>query len=287
MPISNPTFEPPSPPLRRGFVRLRLDLAYDGTNYAGWGIQPDLRTVQSTVQEVVGLVLRLGGPASTFVAGRTDAGVHARGQVVHVDVPESTHIDFYRNIYSINGILPADIRLRAMTYAPEGFDARFSADARRYTYSIADTIADPITRNHVVGYWLPMNVAALNEASAKLIGVHDFTTFCRRSALSTSIRDLQIFSWERTDFGVKATIQADAFCHTMVRSLVGALVPVGDGREDVDFPRRALEARDRLAQVVTMPAHGLVLEEVLYPPDDQLQARQDITRARRELMDVD
>lgn len=287
MPPMSSTFEPPSPPLGRGFVRLRLDIAYDGTNYAGWGIQPGLRTVQGTVQDVVGMVLRLGGPANAFVAGRTDAGVHARGQVVHLDVPESTHIDFYRNIYSINGVLPADIRLRNMSFAPDGFDARFSANARRYTYAIADSVADPITRNHVVGYWRSMDVDALNEASAKLLGIHDFTTFCKLTDFGTSIRDLQIFSWERTHFGVKATVQADAFCHTMVRSLVGALVPVGDGREDVEFPLRARNACDRMAQVVTMPAHGLILEEVLYPPDDQLQARQDITRARRDLMDVD
>lgn len=287
MPPMSSTIEPPSLPLGRGFVRLRLDLAYDGTNYAGWGIQPGLRTVQGTVQDVVGMVLRLGGPATAFVAGRTDAGVHARGQVVHIDVPETTHIDFYRNIYSINGVLPADIRLRNMSFAPVGFDARFSANARRYTYAIADSVADPITRNHVVGYWRSMDVDLLNEASAKLLGIHDFTTFCKTSDFGTSIRDLQIFSWERTHFGVKATVQADAFCHTMVRSLVGALVPVGDGREDVEFPLRALNARDRMAQVVTMPAHGLILEEVLYPPDDQLQARQDITRARRDLSDID
>ena len=283
MPLSLTPNEPSSPPLGRGFVRLRLDLAYDGTNFAGWAIQANgLRTVQDEVQKAIALVWRLREPVSVFVAGRTDAGVHARGQVVHFDIPEDSYIDFFKQQYSLNGLLPADIRINRVSYAPAGFDARFSALSRRYTYAIADGVADPITRNHVVNYWRSLDVDAMNEASVKLLGLHDFTTFCKPTDFGTAIRTLTEFSWQRMHYGVMATLEADAFCHSMVRSLVGALVPVGDGRRDVDFPVRMLELRTRTSEFTVMPAHGLILDEILYPADDQLQARQDLTRAKRD-----
>ncbi len=288
MPLASTPNEPSSPPVGRGFVRLRLDLAYDGTNFAGWAIQANgLRTVQDEVQKAIGLVWRLGQPGSVYVAGRTDAGVHARGQVVHFDIPEDSYIDFFRQQYSLNGLLPADIRINRVSYAPAGFDARFSALARRYTYAIADGVADPITRNHVVSNWRRLDVDAMNEASEKLLGLHDFTTFCRMTDYGTSIRTLTEFSWKRTSYGVMATLEADAFCHSMVRSLVGALVPVGDHRRDTDFPVRMRDACARTGEFTVMPAHGLILESVVYPPDDQLQARQDLTRAKRNISEID
>lgn len=270
-----------------GLVRLRVDLAYDGTMFAGWAKQQALRTVQGTVEAAIGTALRLGRSVDVQVAGRTDAGVHARGQVLHCDVPQSSLFDFSKLTYSLNGILPADIRVHSVSLAPAGFDARFAAIGRRYTYAIADGVVDPLTRGFAVSHWRRLDVDAMNAASVALLGLHDFTTFCKRTDFGTSIRTLQEFSWKRTDFGVVATLQADAFCHSMVRSLVGALVPVGEGRRPVTWPAAALVRRERGADVVTMPGHGLVLEAVLYPPDDELAARQAETRAKREQSEVD
>ena len=126
------------------------------------------------------------------------------------------------------------------------------------------------------------SLRAMNRATEALLGLHDFTSFCKRTDFGTSIRTLQEFSWRRTGTGLVATLQADAFCHSMVRSLVGCLVPVGEGRRPVDFPRQVLERRQRGSDVVTMPGHGLVLEAVLYPPDAEMAARQAETRARRD-----
>jgi len=287
MPLSLSPIEPSSPQTGRGFVRLRIDLAYDGTNFAGWALQRSLRTVQGEVQVALGTSLRVGAPVDVIVAGRTDAGVHARGQVIHCDVPEESLFDLDKMTYSLNGLLPEDIRVHSVVLAPEGFDARFSAIARRYSYAIADGLQDPLMRFFAVSYWKRLDEDAMNAASAQLLGLHDFTSFCKQKEFATTIRTLQEFSWHRTEYGVVATLQADAFCHSMVRSLVGALIPVGSGRRPVDFPRMVLERRSRNSDVETMAGHGLVLEQVLYPADDQLLARQEMTRARRTQEQLD
>jgi len=279
--------EPPSPLPGRGLVRLRIDLAYDGTMFAGWGIQPELRTLQGDLETALGTALHMGRPVQVVAAGRTDAGVHARGQVVHSDVPETLDIDFGKLRYSLNGLLESDFRIRALELAPYGFDARFSALSRKYTYEIADGLPDPLTRNHVVAHWCALDVDLMNAASAKLLGLHDFTSYCRQNAFRTSIRELEEFSWHRTHRGVLAVVQADAFCHSMVRSLVGAVVAVGEGRRPIEYPREILDRQTRSSDAVTMPGHGLVLDEVIYPAAADLLARQDITRNRRETTDVD
>ena len=271
-----------SPAVGGGLTRLRVDLAYDGTNFAGWAKQAGLRTVQGEVERVLGVALRIGEPVEVTVAGRTDAGVHARGQVLHADVPAVSLGELNKLTYSLNGLLPADVRIHEVSIAPEGFDARFAAVARRYSYAIADGRVDPLTRGFVVAHWRRLDVQVMNEACEPLIGLHDFTTFCKRTDFGTSIRTLQEFWWERTSVGVVAHLKADAFCHSMVRSLVGALVLVGEGRRPVEFPAEVLARRQRTAAVVTMPGHGLVLEQVYYPPADQLAARQAETRARRD-----
>lgn len=282
MQISSMHNEPPALP-GRGFIRLRIDLSYDGTMFAGWASQPKLRTVQGEVEKALQIAFHLKEPVHTIVGGRTDAGVHARGQVIHADLPESVLKENFGKIaYSLNGLLESDIRIAGLVQAPFGFDARFAAIARKYSYSFSDGTPDPLYRNFVVPAWRKLNVDAMNQASEKLLGLNDFTAFCKRTQFGTSIRTLSRFDWRHTDFGVMATLEADAFCHSMVRSLVGCVLSVGEGKRDITYPKDVLDSKARQDEVVTMPAHGLVLEEIIYPNDDELMARQEITRAKRD-----
>jgi len=263
-------------------VRIRLDVAYDGGDFKGWASQPGLRTVEGELSAALATVLRLSSVQLTC-AGRTDAGVHARGQVVHVDLdelPEGPE----RLVRRVNGVLAGDLRLLRAVEAPPGFDARFSAVWRRYVYRVVDSpeAADPLSRGHVLVWPRPLDVEAMAEASAALRGLHDFASFCKQREGATTIRTLLDLDWARSDDGVvSATVRADAFCHSMVRSLVGCLLAVGEGRKPVTWPAEALAAGQRAAAVAVAPAHGLTLEEVGYPPDAELAARSEVTRARR------
>lgn len=263
-------------------MRLRLDVAYDGTDFRGWAVQPDLRTVEGELSAAFATVLRVPSVALTC-AGRTDAGVHARGQVVHVDVkglPDGVE----RLVRRLNGVLPKDLRVRRAVQAAPGFDARFAALWRRYAYRVVDDVAsvDPLARAHVLVWPRPLDVAALEEASRALRGLHDFASFCKRREGATTIRTLLDLTWSRDDEGlITAGVRADAFCHSMVRSLVGCLLAVGDGRRAASWPADMLAAGRRDPAVIVAPAHGLTLEEVAYPADDELAARAEETRARR------
>jgi tRNA pseudouridine38-40 synthase len=275
-------------------VRLRLDLAYDGSGFHGWAKQTDLRTVQDDVERAVDTVLRTTGTALT-VAGRTDTGVHARGQVAHVDVDADAVVaaagrshepplDAVRRRF--NGILDPDVRILRVTEAPAGFDARFSAVWRRYAYRIADRpeLVDPLTRGHVLTWARPLDLEAMNEAAQGLLGEHDFAAFCRRRVGATTIRSLLDLHWVRDPRGVAVgTVRADAFCHNMVRALVGCLVAVGDGRRDPGWAAAVLAGRRRNPAVTVLHAHGLTLEEVAYPPDADLATRARASRAMRTL----
>ncbi|MEO9150989.1 MAG: tRNA pseudouridine synthase A, partial [Lapillicoccus sp.] len=228
------------------------------------------------------------------VAGRTDAGVHARGQVTHADVDPSAwaalpgRSDLSPDAAALNrltGLLPADVVVRAAAPAPPGFDARFSATSRRYLYRIADAAAtrDPLRRQDTVYLRPALDLAAMNEASRTLWGLHDFATFCKRRPGATTVRTLLAYSWRRGDDGVlEATVLADAFCHSMVRSLVGAVVAVGEGRHGPEWPAQVLSAAKRTAGAVVMPPHGLSLEQVTYPSDQELAARALVARTRRD-----
>lgn len=265
-------------------MRLRIDLSYDGTDFRGWAAQPGLRTVQGVLEAALATVLRV--PALRVVcAGRTDAGVHARGQVLHLDLPSAAAYD-ERLARRLNGILPPDIRVRDLAPAAPGFDARYSAVWRRYAYRLSDrpATADPLRRRHVLWWPRPVDVDAMAEASAPLVGLHDFGAFCKQREGATTIRTLQQLSWEREPDGlVAATVQADAFCHHMVRSLVGCLLAVGEGRRDRDWPAQVLVAGVRDPGVPVVPAHGLTLEEVGYPAGAAaLLAQAERARARRE-----
>lgn len=268
-------------------VRLRIDLGYDGTNFHGWASQPNLRTVQGELEEALRVVLHLDERPETTVAGRTDAGVHARGQVVHLDVAALNDDERNKMLRSLNGILPEDLQVFAVTPVSQHFDARFAALARRYSYRYVDAPAvDPLERHTVVFHPWTLDVDLMNAASARLLGLNDYTAFCKRSEYGTSIRTLQEFSWHRDEYGVVvARIKADAFCHSMVRSMVGAMVHVGDGRKPVEWPKRLLDEGDRTSHVA--PARGLVLEEVYYPADEDLLARQEFTRATRDQSELE
>ena len=264
-------------------VRLRLDLAYDGSGFHGWATQPGLRTVQETLERALATVLRVPAVTATC-AGRTDAGVHARGQVVHADVAEAPPGDVLAR--RLNGVLPRDVRVRAVRPAPPGFDARFSAAWRRYAYRIADRpgAVDPLTRGHVLAWPRRLDDEAMDRAGQALLGMQDFAAFCKRREGATTIRVLQELSWRRDGRGVLiGTVLADAFCHHMVRSLVGALVAVGEGRRSQTWPAELLQAAVRDPALLVVAPHGLTLEEVGYPPDAELGTRAEETRRVRTL----
>lgn len=282
-------------------ARIRLDIAYDGTGFTGWAKQPGHRTVQGALEDALAVLFaRHGEPPRLTVAGRTDVGVHAIGQVAHVDLTPAQLAQLEGRprgrgagaagpaslARRLNGIMGqhADVQVLRASAAPEGFDARFSAVWRRYEYRIADAAAlrDPRARSFT--HWHPaeLDVELMDAAARSLLGLHDFAAYCRPREGSTTIRTLQDFGWSRDADGVLvARVQADAFCHSMVRALVGACVAAGEGRF---APERAAGIRDeakRGSEFIVMPARGLTLVEVGYPPDDELAARAEQTRAKR------
>ncbi len=288
-------------------TRIRLDLSYDGTSFAGWARQPGLRTVQGEIEDALEVVLRThraGLPSSRLtVAGRTDAGVHARGQVAHVDVdPDLWEAVRGRSdrdpedalVSRLAGLLPPDVVVHRASRAPAGFDARFSALRRRYTYRVSDDprTRDPLRRSHVLWHRRALDVGAMQDGATALLGRHDFAAFCKPREGATTIRTLEVLDWERPQSGpdaalVVARVQADAFCHSMVRALVGASLAVGEGRRSVGWVTDLLVGRVRDPAGAVVPAHGLTLEEVMYPPDDELASRAERTRALRSSEDVD
>jgi tRNA pseudouridine38-40 synthase len=266
-------------------VRVRVDLSYDGTGFAGWAAQPGQRTAEGVLSETLGHVLRLPAAVRLTVAGRTDSGVHARGQVAHADLPAdawATHAD--AALRRLSRALPPDLRVRSIGVAPDGFDARFSALWRRYAYRICDdpARADPLRRHDTLWTPRPLDLAVMNEAAALLLGEHDFAAFCRKREGATTVRALRRLEWARDDDGVAVgCVVADAFCHNMVRALVGALLPVGEGSRPVSWPAEVLAATVRDPAVRVVPAHGLSLEEVRYPEPGLLAVRAALTRRVR------
>ncbi|MFF1480366.1 tRNA pseudouridine(38-40) synthase TruA [Streptomyces sp. NPDC058301] len=271
-----------------GRVRVRLDLSYDGKDFSGWAKQPSgRRTVQGEIEGALRTVTRSAETYDLTVAGRTDAGVHARGQVAHVDLPEDVWAEHREKLLRrLAGRLPHDIRIWRVAEAPSGFNARFSAIWRRYAYRVTDNPGgvDPLLRGHVLWHDWELDVEAMNAASAALLGEHDFAAYCKKREGATTIRTLQELSWVRGEDGiVTATVRADAFCHNMVRSLVGALLYVGDGHRGVEWPGKVLAAAVRDSSVHVVKPHGLTLEEVGYPADELLAARSREARNMRTL----
>ncbi|WP_181037381.1 tRNA pseudouridine synthase A [Arthrobacter sp. ZGTC412] len=282
-----------------GFLRIRLDVSYDGGPFSGWALQPGRRTVQGVLEEALHMLVRR--PVRVTVAGRTDAGVHARGQVVHVDLSEAEWLGLPRGheldpavamlrrmrgaLSRVLGDLTGAVEVHRITLAPPGFDARFSALWRRYSYRIADGPAlwDPLERYFTLWHKNPVDVSLLNEGASKLLGLQNFLSFCKPREGATTVRELQRFEFARAEDGViVATVQADAFCHNMVRALIGSALYVGEGVEEPGWLHERLLAKKRDAKSVLAAPHPLVLEEVAYPSDDELLARAELTRARRE-----
>lgn len=301
-------------------VRLRLDIAYDGSAFLGWAKQPGLRTVQGELEAALATVFgRHGTPPTLTVAGRTDAGVHATGQVAHLDLSPAQFASLKRmdrgrpdrsgptqnspargNALAkaslpdgpaalarrLNGIagLNSDIHVSRVSLAPPGFDARFSAVWRRYEYRVSDVAGprNPLERNRTLWYPAELDVALMDEAARSLVGLHDWASYCKPRDGATTIRTLQEFGWTREADGVLiARVKADAFCHSMVRSLVGATIAVGEGKLT---PERLIWLREELtrsSEFKVVPAKGLTLVELGYPDEADLAARAEQARARR------
>lgn len=274
-------------------ARIRLDLAYDGTDFHGWARQKGgLRTVQAALEDALSMILR--EPITLVVAGRTDAGVHASGQVAHFDVAKraldhrSIAGDPAALVRRLGKVLDEDVRVRACSFAPEGFDARFSALRRHYVYRVStDPCGALPTRARDTATWpVAVDIAAMQDAADALVGLHDFAAFCRAKPGATTVRNLERFSWWEAATPsepqlYEAHVVADAFCWSMVRSLVGCCLRVGSGRRDVDFAAALLGERERSSQVPVAPARGLNLVRVDYPEAGELAARAQATRAKR------
>ena len=281
-----------------GLVRLRFKIAYDGTDFAGWAAQTGQRTVAGVLDDALSTVFRT--PVVTRAAGRTDTGVHAAGQVAHCDVPVDALVHAYPRsprdgepeflplVRRLGKFLPEDVRVLDIVRAPAGFDARFSALRRHYSYrlSTAPYGVEPQEARFVTPWPRPLDVAAMTEASRNLLGLRDFAAFCRHREGATTIRDLQRLDWSRDGDAVTAYVTADAFCWSMVRSLVGALLAVGEGRREPGWCAELLTATQRSSEFAAAPARGLTFVAVDYPPDDQLEARMTVTRDVRTADEV-
>jgi tRNA pseudouridine38-40 synthase len=278
--MAQPTLFPES-----GFRRLRIDIAYDGTAFFGWATQPDQRTIQDLVEEAVARISR--GDVESVVAGRTDAGVHATGQVIHIDLADAVFADglTYRDLrYKLNRILDEDVRIMEISDAPEGFHARFSALRRIYTYKILDNneVIAPLSRYDVAPWYRPLDVDLMNKASALVLGHHDFAAFCKFKEGGTTIRTLEKYQWHRDSAGLLiAEVVADAFCYSMVRNLVGAVVCVADGRKDPSWMAELLANKERVSDSLVFPARGLSLTRVEYPSNNELLDRARVTIGKR------
>lgn len=260
-------------------VRIRLDISYDGTDFIGWARQPGLRTVQGVLEESLSKVYR--EPIQLTVAGRTDAGVHAEGQVAHFDT--TAEFDAGKLVHRMARFLPKDVRIKAARLAPPEFDARFSAIRRHYAYRLttAPYGAEPLQARGVVACRSGVDIDAMRAASGKLLGLHNFAAFCRRREGATTVRELQRFDWVRDGELLTAYVSADAFCWSMVRSLVGAVLAVGEGRRTPEWVAALLTETERSSSVTVAPAHGLSLVAVDYPADADLAARNSQTREMR------
>ncbi|HET6759484.1 MAG TPA: tRNA pseudouridine(38-40) synthase TruA [Propionibacteriaceae bacterium] len=272
-------------------MRWRFDIAYDGTNFSGWAAQAGRRTVQGELETWIARVLRLSEPPRMVCAGRTDAGVHARGQVAHLDLDPAVITDGGDDLSRrLNRVLGGDCVVRGISVAPAGFDARFGAIWRRYVYRLSDAgmPPDPLYRYQIAQLPTEVDLARFNEEATMLLGLKDFGAFCRRREGASTIRTLLELTGQRVASGpmagiIECTVRADAFCHSMVRSLVGALVAVATGRRDHKWLAALTERAERESTIMVMPAAGLTLEEVGYPADQELAARAFEARAMRDL----
>jgi len=276
-----------------GLSRFRMDFAYDGTDFAGWAKQPGLRTVQS---EVISALETIFGPSENDfamrIAGRTDAGVHASHQVLHFDLDQEQLSRLGRTALTpkrMQRLTPVDIGIQSIALAPEGFHARFSATGRSYEYTIVDALCkpDPLRHRYVLTTGKKLDVALMRDAAIGLLGVRDFGAFCRPRAGSTTIRELRMLDVEREKDGkILIRLEADAFCHNMVRASVGGLCGVGEGRLGGEELWAIQQAAVRTAKFKVVAPQGLNLVGVSYPPDAELASQAQKTRNKRDLDDI-
>ena len=261
--MTKPTLE-----VKSGFSRLRVDLTYEGTNFSGWAKQPNERTVQEEVEKALSMITQT--KVATIVAGRTDAGVHAKHQVIHTDLPAQTDIN--NLAFRLNQILDADIRVLTAQWAPVNFHARFTAISRTYQYKIIDAgkVTAPLDRHDSTEWFRPLDIELMNSGSKLLLGVHDFFAFCKFREGGSTIKNLLKFNWYRDEKDVViCEISADSFRYNMVRNLVGAAVCVGEGRFKPEWMFDTLKNKERIPDSYVFPAKGLTLISVQYPPVEQ------------------
>jgi tRNA pseudouridine38-40 synthase len=261
--MTKPTLE-----VKSGFSRLRVDLTYEGTNFSGWAKQPNERTVQEEVEKALGTITQT--KVATIVAGRTDAGVHAKHQVIHTDLPTQTDIN--NLAFRLNQILDADIRVLTAQWAPDNFHARFTAISRTYQYKIIDAgkVTAPLDRYDSTEWFRPLDIELMNSGSKLLLGMHDFFAFCKFREGGSTIKNLLTFNWHRDEKDVViCEISADSFRYNMVRNLVGAAVCVGEGRFKPEWMFDTLKNKERIPDSYVFPAKGLTLISVQYPPVEQ------------------
>jgi tRNA pseudouridine38-40 synthase len=264
--MTKPTLE-----VESGFSRLRIDLTYDGSDLSGWAKQPGLRTVQEEVETALSTITR--SKAATIVAGRTDAGVHAKHQVFHVDLPAD--IDIENLAFRLNQILKSDIRILSAMKAPEYFHARFGATSRRYQYKIIDggQVTAPLDRYDSAEWFRSLDIDLMNQSCQSILGEHDFFTFCKHRQGMSTVKNLMKFDWHRDEKGVViGVIEANSFGYNMVRNLVGAAVCVGEGRFEPSWLRKILDEKVRVSDSYVFPAKGLTLLSIQYPPAGQYLA---------------
>lgn len=276
-----------------GLCRFRIDLAYDGTDFAGWAKQPGLRTVQGELESALTQVF--GEDETGFgmrVAGRTDAGVHASHQVCHIDLNDEQLQRMGRTPLSakrLNGLLAEDIRVLAVAEAPAGFDARFGATGRSYEYLIADAQCPPNPKQvrYVLEVPKSLDVALMAETARSLTGLRDFGAFCKPREGATTIRNLrQLEVSRRASREISVQLEADAFCHNMVRALVGALIAVGEGRLDVEQLVDIQKAATRTSKFKVVEPKGLTLSGISYPDDADLEKQAAKARNKRSSTEI-
>ena len=265
----------------QGLIRIRGKIAYDGKDFSGWGMQPDRRTVQGELENAISTLLRVDR-VIVQCAGRTDAGVHATAQVIHFDIAEKAAMEMKDLAYKINAILPEDISIQELEVTTPDFDARFAALSRSYEYLIFQGPRNPLLRDRAYRSWAPLDVTAMNDASQSLIGLHDFSAFCKKREGATTIRTLMKFVWTETPDGlIKVELEADAFCYSMVRGLIGAVLAIGEGKFDKAWLENYLAGKEREAHVFAAPAWGLTLVDVKYPePGDYAKRIAETLQAR-------
>lgn len=264
--MTKPTLE-----VESGFSRLRIDLSYDGSDFSGWAKQLGLRTIQEEIETALSTITRT--QVATIVAGRTDAGVHAKHQVLHLDLPAEIEIE--NLAFRLNQILKKDIRILSVIRAPQYFHARFGAISRSYQYKITDggQVTAPLDRYDSAEWFRALDIGLMNQACQSIVGEHDFFTFCKHRQGMSTVKNLIKFDWQRDEKGVVVgLIQANSFGYNMVRNLVGAAVCVGEGRFEVGWLRKILDEKERVSDSYVFPAKGLTLLSIQYPPAEQYLA---------------